>query len=706
MESIVNASGKAVRVTRNGRDYFVAPLVLLVPGVLNGSRGPLYYPPEEVARSPGDWNDMPIVVYHPRRDGTYVSGRDPSILDYSKVGRVYNARVEKEDPRGRLRGEGWFDCERTRAVDPRVYDALEAGTPIELSTGLFASHEEVPVGTVSPEGVAYNARATGYKPDHLAVLPTGRGACGLADGCGVLVNVTGGASDRTPGGRSSTAGPDPKDVQPEGGDMRRTIWQRLGEFLGIINQTSHSDIRNRLEQILMTKFGVHSSSEDGPSVWVVDVFDRSVVYYHDGKTYRAGYTVDNRSDVITLSSDPPVEVRRTTAYKPVANSVPGEPTVLVPEPGAGADWEDGAPGYGDHLVLLGLNEHNTDAVPGGPGDEPPGYVVNPFASEHAARVEDPATFKKDTFRRKKITKGVTVILAKRPGSDSMVVQSYRFDAKVFTPAEAREWLKKHKVSAKLEPAEASANDGDPDNPPGGPSGPPASNGGPMPLTKEQKGQVVDRLVANCNCSAARPWKGKTREELNTLSDDTLVAYDVWNTADTTPKEGGLPAPGQPGMRQVWNTQAGRWELHPANDTPPPAPAAPPAPAVPVAVPVGNTGSSPAGQGQKTDEWLRSAPEQVRQVVANAINMQEHAKQEIIGRLVANLADGSEARTKALAIYGAMDLNDLQVLAAAVPRKEEPAVPQSILNYFGNQGAAPAAPVTEEALVAPVYDFTK
>jgi hypothetical protein len=441
-------------------------------------------------------------------------------------------------------------------------------------------------------------------------------------------------------------------------------------------------------------------------VWVVDVFDRSVVYYHDGKTYRAGYTVDNRSDVITLSDEPPVEVRRTTAYKPVANSVPGEPTVLVPEPGAGQGWEDGAPGYEDHLGLLGLNEHNTDAVPGGPGDEPPGYVVNPFTTEHAARVEDPGTFKKDTFRRKKITKGVTVILAKRPGSDSMVVQSYRFDAKVFTPAEARAWLKAHKVSATLEPAKSSANDADPDNPPGGPSGPAASNGGSMPLTKEQKEQVVGRLVANCNCPAARPWKGKSKEELNTLSDDTLQAYDVWNTADTTPKEGGLPAPGQPGMRQVWNTQAGRWELHPANDTPPPAPAAPPAPAVPVAVPVGNTGPSPAGQGQKTDEWLRSAPEQVRQVVANAINMQEHAKQEIIGRLVANLADGSEARTKALAIYGAMDLNDLQVLAAAAPRKEEPAVPQSILNYFGNQGAAPAAPVTEEALVAPVYDFTK
>jgi hypothetical protein len=234
----------------------------------------------------------------------------------------------------------------------------------------------------------------------------------------------------------------------------------------------------------------------------------------------------------------------------------------------------------------------------------------------------------------------------------------------------------------------------------------------MPLTKEQKEQVVGRLVANCNCSAARPWKGKTREELNTLSDDTLVAYDVWNTADTTPKEGGLPAPGQPGMRQVWNTQAGRWELHPANDTPPPAPAAPPggtpapAPAVPVAQPVGNAAAGGKPSGQTPEEWLRTAPPQVQEIVTHAIGIHETAKQGLIGQLTANLADGSEAKTKAVAIYSAMTVPQLEILVSALPPRE-PAPSQSpVFNYFGNQGAAPAAPVTEEALVAPVYDFTK
>jgi hypothetical protein len=37
-----NAYGKARREVVNGRDFLVAPLTLIVPGVLHGSQGPLY----------------------------------------------------------------------------------------------------------------------------------------------------------------------------------------------------------------------------------------------------------------------------------------------------------------------------------------------------------------------------------------------------------------------------------------------------------------------------------------------------------------------------------------------------------------------------------------------------------------------------------------------------------------------------------------
>lgn len=48
-----------------GRDYIVAPLTLIVPGTLNGSQGPLYYPPEELAESASAWNGMPMMIGHP-----------------------------------------------------------------------------------------------------------------------------------------------------------------------------------------------------------------------------------------------------------------------------------------------------------------------------------------------------------------------------------------------------------------------------------------------------------------------------------------------------------------------------------------------------------------------------------------------------------------------------------------------------------------
>ena len=40
----VNFAGQVKRVTRNGREWLVAPMSLINPGVLNGSKGALFYP--------------------------------------------------------------------------------------------------------------------------------------------------------------------------------------------------------------------------------------------------------------------------------------------------------------------------------------------------------------------------------------------------------------------------------------------------------------------------------------------------------------------------------------------------------------------------------------------------------------------------------------------------------------------------------------
>lgn len=161
---------------------------MLVPGVLSGSKGPLLYPADEVRKSPDDWNHIPIVVYHPMKDGKPASARSPSILSKYGVGFVFHSRT---DSKGVLKGEGWLDVEATRRVDKGVLDSVQLGKPIELSTGLFVDDEPAPEGAIFNDHRGqrkYVGIARNYKPDHLAILPSGKGACSLADGCGVLIN--------------------------------------------------------------------------------------------------------------------------------------------------------------------------------------------------------------------------------------------------------------------------------------------------------------------------------------------------------------------------------------------------------------------------------------------------------------------------------------------------------------------------------------
>lgn len=76
----------------------------------------------------------------------------------------------------------------------------------------------------------------------------------------------------------------------------------------------------------------------------------------------------------------------------------------------------------------------------------------PYPNEHAARQEDPAKYVR--FRRENdaLGKGVDVIWGITKAGKA-VIQSIRFDAKRFTPAQARAWLKEHDFKTTLEEAE-------------------------------------------------------------------------------------------------------------------------------------------------------------------------------------------------------------------------------------------------------------
>jgi len=73
-------------------------------------------------------------------------------------------------------------------------------------------------------------------------------------------------------------------------------------------------------------------------------------------------------------------------------------------------------------------------------------ILRAFPSEHEARVKDPADFIDDSFARENTTDGVDVISGKLiDGDETMVAQSYRFDAAIFSAYEAEKWLAENEI---------------------------------------------------------------------------------------------------------------------------------------------------------------------------------------------------------------------------------------------------------------------
>jgi hypothetical protein len=291
---LVNLQPKVKKQYLNGREYWVAEGTILVEGVLNGSDGPIFYPRTSYTVNIDEWNGQPITVYHPFKNGKHVSAWQPDILDSQVIGLVLNAKIIDEI---RATVEYWFDAEATRLIDQRVYDLLKKNQPIETSTGMGVQKVKVPDGTVH-NGTVYHYEAKAVKPDHVAVLPDQKGACSLKDGCGVLVNS-------------------------------HTI---------IGNKLSHTDIRRGLDTLLCEQYG---KDLYGLTVsHVVEVYDREVVFYHNGKYWKSKYSTDNRTGKLEMSGSAE-EVQRVTSYKTVTNEANMDKTELITYITANCDcWKD------------------------------------------------------------------------------------------------------------------------------------------------------------------------------------------------------------------------------------------------------------------------------------------------------------------------------------------------------------------------------
>lgn len=171
----------------NGNDYLVVPTAMLVEGVHVANNGALYYSPAEFGKIPEAWNGIPVTIYHPQNDdGEFISANSPIVYKFQTIGIIFNTFLNENN---KLMSECWIDIDKTSLLSPAVLDHIRAGKPLEVSTGVFTENDGVPG---SWNGEDYASTASNFRPDHLALLPGGEGACSWDDGCGIRANQKGG----------------------------------------------------------------------------------------------------------------------------------------------------------------------------------------------------------------------------------------------------------------------------------------------------------------------------------------------------------------------------------------------------------------------------------------------------------------------------------------------------------------------------------
>ena len=161
----------------DGREYLVARVVPIVEAVLNE----YFIPAEEIAACLPSWSDLPLPIGHPQNDyGEYISGKSPAMVAQS-VGRFFAPAMDGP----RLVGEAWLDiekCQRLGGDAAEVLRRVEANEIVEVSTA-FYPHTALQQGLFN--GTAYRGVHRNLRPDHLALLPNGIGACHAGMGCGI-----------------------------------------------------------------------------------------------------------------------------------------------------------------------------------------------------------------------------------------------------------------------------------------------------------------------------------------------------------------------------------------------------------------------------------------------------------------------------------------------------------------------------------------
>ena len=286
----------------DGTTYLVAPVIMITEGVHNA----ILYTEDELKKFPAAWNGRPLVVNHPTEDGKPVSANDPAIVEGQTIGQIFNASFGGDK---KLRAEAWINPAKANEVDPAVMGTLQADDGIlEVSVGVFED-DEVTEGVWPATSEEYEFIAHNLRPDHLAVLPSGQGACSVADGAGLpRVNS---AKD------GEGAGPLGKI---------KALALKLATMAGFrVNEMSHEDISRALRDLVRGSVG-----ENGYA-WVRDVYESTFVWEEEKegqqpRLFEQAYMIE--ADGSVKLGDVKQEVREERRYVPIGNQA----TALRNEP--------------------------------------------------------------------------------------------------------------------------------------------------------------------------------------------------------------------------------------------------------------------------------------------------------------------------------------------------------------------------------------
>ena len=316
-----SVTGYTIRLEAlNGVEHWVVPVVMMVEGVHNGSRGPLLYTAEELGRFPDSWNGVPVIINHPENeDGGQISANNPDLIK-GVVGRIFNTHMDGL----KLMAEAWIDVSHLQAVSQNAYEHIRDQRALEVSVGMFTEDQEQ-AGEFNNE--EYRAIAQHIRPDHLALLPDGVGACSWDDGCGVRVNKKGGEINVD----------NLKELT-----SKELLKKGYGIHL-ISNETGFREIMTNIQQKLDqldNDIRVHFLEElfDGNFIYRIhsresgetSYYRRTYVVQQDGSVDFTGDPVQVRKDV-TFQTLEAKKLKRTNFSKPIKTMKKGESPCKVEE---------------------------------------------------------------------------------------------------------------------------------------------------------------------------------------------------------------------------------------------------------------------------------------------------------------------------------------------------------------------------------------